>query len=203
MADKSYMGTTAIMGATTGFCNIKTPDTGNPNAKNPKFRVTPPKWTAEIIIDRQRDARFLANLKAHAEANEYDGDKGEEPWIKTRPEKTAEDGTVYPEYEYITVFTKNNPHEWNKEPGTRIVDGRKQPFTDEVFNNSEVNVVFNPQFTTVHDYRMTFYLDALQVLKNGSGSGGNPMDLLSAPSFDDDEEDLMNALDGKTTPNFA
>lgn len=199
MADKSYMGTTAIMGATTGFCKIKTPDTGNPNAKNKNFRNTPPKWTAEIIIDRERDAQFLANLKAHAEANEYDGDKGEEPWIKTRDAKGE-----YPGYEYISVFTKNNPHEWEKTPGTRIVDDRKMPFTDEVFNGSEVNVVFNPQYTEVHDYRMTFYLDALQVLKNGNGGGGNPMDLLAAPSFGaTDEADVMGDLDGGTTaPNF-
>lgn len=206
MADKAYMGTTVIAGATTGFCKIKEPDTGNPNAKNKNFRSTAPKWTAEIKINRERDALLLSDLKSHADENGYNGDKGEEPWVKTKAERTSEDGTVFPSYEYIDVMTKNDPHTPTKTTDSRIVDVHKKAFTSEVFNNSEVNVVFNPHYTEVHNYRMTFYLDALQVMKNGSGGGGgNPMDLLAAPSFGDDEVDVMAALDtteGAATPSF-
>lgn len=199
MTDSSYMGQTLIANTTTGFCRIKEPDTGNPNAKNPRFRKTPPKWTAEIIIDRERDEELLNSLREHAAANGYEGDKGEEPWIKTKPEYVKDDKT-FPAYEYIDVMTKNNPHEWSLPPGTRIVDGKQQPFTDEIFKGAEVNVVCNPQYTEIHDYRMTFYLELIQVMKNGTSGGGNPMTLLATPTFGDSADNPMGKLN--TQPSF-
>jgi len=174
MANNDWMNTEPLLEVTTGFCNIKTPDTGNPNARNPQFRNKKPVWKAEIKVDRSQDQwqEFLAKVREHVKNTEGKvyAEKAE-PWVLTKDAKivTKEDGSevTYEPYEYIRVQTKKDPHD------ARIILGPdNKPFTEEVFNNSEVSVAVNTMYNPVSNHIVTFYLAGLKVHRNGTGGGG-------------------------------
>jgi hypothetical protein len=194
MTSSDYMQTEVLRNVETGFCNIKTPDTGNPNARNPQFRNKPPTWKLEIRVDREDKQwqDFLAKVRMHASSlDPTDFTEGDEPWVLTKDERTItkEDGTneTYPSYEYIRVQTKKDPHA----EGT-VVGQDNKPFTDEVYNNSEVSVVVNTMYNPVSNHIITFYLSGLKVHRNGTGGGGGgkaqAMALLGVPDFGDAED---------------
>ena len=181
-----WMNTEALRNVSTGFCNIATPDTGNPNAKNPKFRKKPPQWKMEVVLDRVRDAEFLNNVREFVSSHDEDYAEGEEPWVLTKDEKTItkDDGeeVTYPAYEYIRVQTKKDPHEQGI-----VVGDNNRPFTDEIYSNSDVSVAINTMYNSVSNHIVTFYLGGVKVHRNGSGGGGGgknqAMQLLGVPEF--------------------
>lgn len=188
MASSNWMESKVLSHVSTGFCNIKTPDTGNPNAKNPQFRNKPPTWKLETIVDRERDAEFLEAVRQHVKREDGTAyDAGQEPWVLTREAKTVTNDSgeevTYPAYEYIRVQTKKNPHD-----AGLIFGEDNTPFTDEVFSNSDVTVVVNTMYNPVSNHIVTFYLGGLKVHRNGSGGGGGgkaqAMQLLGIPSFE-------------------
>ena len=166
-----WMETQALRNMTTGFCNIKTPDTGNPNAKNPKFRKKPPQWKLEVIVDREKDAEFLNQVRGFVASHDDQYAAGEEPWVLTREERTItkDDGeeVTYPAYEYIRVQTKKDPHEQGI-----VVGDDNHPFDDEIYSQSDVSVVVNTMYNPVSNHIVTFYLGGVKVHRNGSGGGG-------------------------------
>jgi len=168
------MEATALRNVATGFCNIKTPDTGNPNSKNPKFRNKPPQWKMEVKVNRNDPQwqKFLSDARTHAQnLHETEYAEGSEPWVLTRDGKTVtkDDGSevTYEPYEYIRVQTKKDPHAEGI-----IFDTNNRPFTDEVFSDSDVTVGVNTMYNPISDHILTFYLAGLKVHRNGTGGGG-------------------------------
>lgn len=166
-----WMGTQVLKNVETAFCNIETPDTTY--YKGGKKRTKPPQWKVPVIVDRDNEEmmKLFRDLRDFLIDNGEEIAEGEEPWVRTQEAKTKtnDDGQeiTYPEYEFISVMTSNDPHEKGL-----VVDSEGKPFTSEIWKGSDVNIAFSPKYDTVHNYLITFYLSGVKVNRNGSGNGG-------------------------------
>lgn len=198
-----WMKSEALRNVTTGWCKIATPDTTfftKGGAQKPK----PPQWKVEVIVDRDDKGMtaFFSKCREHLRAMGEEVADDAEPWVRVHPEKTVEkDGqsVTYPSYEYISVMTTKDPHTPTKTTPSHIIDERGNAFTDEVWKDSEVSIVVDPKYDTVHKYLLTFYLGGMKVHRNGSGQGsgggGDPMALLGVPTAEELGEDSADDVD--------